>query len=80
MKFSMSVLSRRRTKWGTNHFRILLKALEYGYSTRKTGLRYDGNPGGEVEVNLGVLTGYQTWDYWTSLDRIERQFLLYCAS
>jgi hypothetical protein len=52
MKYSMSVLSRWRTKWGPNHFRILLKALEYGYSTRKTGLRYDGNPGGKVEVNI----------------------------
>jgi hypothetical protein len=39
MKYSMSVLSRWRTKWGTNHFRILLKALEYGYATRKKGLR-----------------------------------------
>jgi hypothetical protein len=56
MKFSMSVLSRWRTKWGTNHFRILLKALEYGYSTRKTRLRYDGNPGGKIEVN--TLEGY----------------------
>jgi hypothetical protein len=52
MKYSMSVLSRWRTKWGMNHFKILLKALEYGYSTRKTGLRYDGNPGGKVEVNI----------------------------
>jgi hypothetical protein len=51
MKFAMSVLSRWRTKWGLNHFRILLKALEYGYSTRKTGLRYNGNSGGKVEVN-----------------------------
>jgi hypothetical protein len=51
MKFSMSALSRWRTKWGTNHFKILLKALEYGYSTRKTGLRYDGNPGKQVDVN-----------------------------
>jgi hypothetical protein len=51
MKFAMSVLSRWRTKWGLNHFRILIKALEYGYSTRKTGLRYDGNSGGKVEVN-----------------------------
>jgi hypothetical protein len=52
MKYSMSVLSRWRTKWGVNHFKILLKALEYGYSTRKTGLRYDGNSGGKVEVNI----------------------------
>jgi hypothetical protein len=51
MKYSMSVLSRWRTKWGINHFKILLKSLEYGYATRKSGLRYDGNPGGKVEVN-----------------------------
>jgi hypothetical protein len=35
MRFAMSVLSRHRTKWGLNHFKILIKALEYGYATRK---------------------------------------------
>ena len=40
MRYAMSVLSRHRTKWGVNHFRILLKALEYGYSTREMGIRY----------------------------------------
>ena len=34
MRFAMSVLSRHRTKWGKKHFVILLKSLEYGYSTR----------------------------------------------
>ena len=29
MRYSMSVLSRHRTKWGMDHFRILLKALKY---------------------------------------------------
>ena len=43
MRYSMSVLSRHRTKWGTDHFKILIKALEYGFSTRHLGLRYDGN-------------------------------------
>jgi hypothetical protein len=52
MKYSMSVLSRWRTKWGTNHFRILLKSLEYGYATRKRGLKYNGNTGGKTEVNV----------------------------
>jgi hypothetical protein len=56
MKYSMSVLSRWRTKWGPNHFKILLKALEYGYATRKKGLKYNGNAGGKVEVN--VLEGF----------------------
>jgi hypothetical protein len=51
MKYSMSILSRWRTKWGPAHFRILLKALEYGYASRKQGLRYNGNQGGKVEVN-----------------------------
>ena len=51
MKYSMSVLSRWRTKWGTNHFKVLLKALEYGYATRKRGLKYNGNAGGKVDVN-----------------------------
>ena len=52
MKYAMSVLSRWRTKWGTNHFKVLVKALEYGYATRKQGLRYNGNSGRKVEVNL----------------------------
>jgi hypothetical protein len=39
-RYAMSVLSRHRTKWGIVHFRILIKALEYGYSTREMGLKY----------------------------------------
>jgi hypothetical protein len=30
MRYSMSVLSRHKTKWGLAHFKVLLKALEYG--------------------------------------------------
>jgi hypothetical protein len=51
MKYSMSVLSRWRTKWGPDHFRVLLKALEYGYSSRNKGLKYNGKRDGKVEVN-----------------------------
>jgi hypothetical protein len=43
MRYAMSILSRFRTKWGKKHFEILIKTLEYGYATRKMGLRYDGN-------------------------------------
>ena len=43
MRYAMFVLSRHRTKWGENHFKILVKALEYGYSTRKMGLKYSAN-------------------------------------
>jgi hypothetical protein len=43
MKYAMSVLSRHRAKWGITHFKILLKSLEYGWSTRKMGLLYNGN-------------------------------------
>jgi hypothetical protein len=43
MRYSMSVLSRHRTKWGLDHFKVLVKALEYGFATRHLGLRYDGN-------------------------------------
>jgi hypothetical protein len=55
MRYSMSVLSRHRTKWGINHFKILIKALEYGYATRHLGLRYDGNL---KEDELNVLMGF----------------------
>ena len=43
MRYAMSVLSRHRTKWGKTHFEILLKALEYGFSTRMFGVKYNGN-------------------------------------
>jgi hypothetical protein len=43
MKYAMSILSRHRTKWGINHFKILIKSLEYGWSTRKMGLKFNGN-------------------------------------
>jgi hypothetical protein len=55
MRYSMSVLSRHRTKWGLDHFKILVKALEYGYTTRHLGLRYDGNL---TEKELNVLVGF----------------------
>jgi hypothetical protein len=42
MRYSMSVLSRHRTRWGKKHFVILLKCLEYGYSTRGRGIIYLG--------------------------------------
>jgi hypothetical protein len=42
MRYAVSVLSRWRTKWGKVHFAILMKSLEYGYETRKMGLKYGG--------------------------------------
>ena len=42
LKYAMSRLSRHRTKWGLNHFKILKKSLEYGWSTRVMGLKYCG--------------------------------------
>ena len=43
MRYAMSVLSRHRTKWGMDHFKALIKALEYGFATRKIGLKYNAN-------------------------------------
>jgi hypothetical protein len=42
MRYSMSVLSRHRTRWGKRHFIALLRSLEYGYSTRWKGVIYLG--------------------------------------
>jgi hypothetical protein len=42
MRYSMSVLSRHRTRWGKRHFVALLKSLEYGFSTRWKGIIYLG--------------------------------------
>jgi hypothetical protein len=43
MRYAMSVLSRHRTKWGVVHFKVLLKSLEYGWSTRAMGVKYNSN-------------------------------------
>jgi hypothetical protein len=42
MRYAMSVLSRHRTKWSKRHFAILLKSLEYGFTTRMKGIIYSG--------------------------------------
>jgi hypothetical protein len=55
MRYAMSVLSRWRTKWGKVHFAILVKALEYGYETRRMGLKY-GTSVDKDKVN--VIEGY----------------------
>jgi hypothetical protein len=55
MRYSMSVLSRHRTKWGKRHFIILLKSLEYGYSTRRKGIIYLG---GLNKEDLNKLVAY----------------------
>jgi hypothetical protein len=55
MRYAMSVLSRHRTKWGKKHFEILLKSLEYGYSTRNKGIIYSGSL---EEKDLNVLIAY----------------------
>jgi hypothetical protein len=52
MKYAMSILSRHRTKWGLNHFRILMKSLEYGWSTRKMGIKYCGRGENKDKNNL----------------------------
>jgi hypothetical protein len=55
MRYAMSVLSRHRTKWGKKHFEILLKSLEYAYSTRNKGIIYSGSL---EEKDLNVLIAY----------------------
>jgi hypothetical protein len=55
MRYAMFILSRFRAKWGKKHFELLVKTLEYGYATRKMGLRYCGNLG---EDKTNVLEGF----------------------
>jgi hypothetical protein len=55
MRYAMSILSRFRTKWGKKHFEILVKTLEYGYATRRMGLKYDENQGDD---KTNVLEGF----------------------
>ncbi len=40
MRYAVSTLSRYRGRWGTNHFAAALKVLEYGHTTRDTGVKY----------------------------------------
>jgi hypothetical protein len=55
MRYAMSILSRFRTKWGKKQFEVLVKTLEYGYATRKMGLKFDGNLGDD---KTNVLEGF----------------------
>ena len=55
MRYAMSILSRFRTGWGKKQFEVLVKTLEYGYATRKMGLKYDGNLGND---KTNVLEGF----------------------
>jgi hypothetical protein len=55
MRYAMSILSRFRTGWGKKQFEVLVKTLEYGYATRKMGLKYDGNLGDD---KTNVLEGF----------------------
>lgn len=55
MRYAMSVLSRHRTKWGIRHFKILLKSLEYGWSSRMMGVKYNAN---QDLKERNVLTAY----------------------
>ena len=40
MRFAISLISRQRSKWSRKSFKILVKALEYGYTTRNIGLMF----------------------------------------
>ena len=40
MRFAISLISRQRSRWSRRSFKILVKALEYGYTTRHIGLLY----------------------------------------
>jgi len=40
MRFAISLISRQRSRWSCRAFKILVKALEYGYTTREIGLMY----------------------------------------
>jgi hypothetical protein len=64
MRYAMSVLSRHRTKWSKRHFAILLKSLEYGFTTRKKGIIYSGFLNKD---DLNVLVAYA--DFSLSIPR-----------
>jgi hypothetical protein len=55
MRYAVSTLSRHRGRWGKSHFAAALKALEYGYTTRVTGVKFS-KPKDKGKTN--VLVGY----------------------
>ena len=40
MRFAISLISRQRSRWSRRSYKILIKALEYGYATRHIGLMF----------------------------------------
>ena len=40
MRFAISLISRQRARWSRRSYKILIKALEYGYATRHIGLMF----------------------------------------
>ena len=40
MRYCVSLCGRYRMKWGMKQFKVLMRAFEYGYSTRETGVIY----------------------------------------
>ena len=55
MRYSISVLSRYRAKWGVKHWNMAIKALEYGYATRKQGIIYTKSNDTDI---ANILTSY----------------------
>ncbi len=77
MRYAMSVLSRHRTKWGLTHFKILLKSLEYGWSTRAMGVKYNAN----LDVKLrNVLIAYADSSCERNRVQIASAVMYYAAS
>ncbi len=63
---------------GTEPFPHSAQALEYGYATRKKGLRYNGNVGGKTEVN--VMEGFADASLSVPRSRGSRSIRLNCAA
>ena len=55
MRYSISVLSRYRAKWGIKHWKMALKALEHGHATRKQGMIYTKSNDADI---ANILTSY----------------------
>ena len=55
MRYSMSVLSRYRAKWGIKHWNMAIKALECGCATRKQGIIYTKSNDTDI---ANILTSY----------------------
>jgi hypothetical protein len=66
LKYAISTLSQHLKGWGSIHFEMALRSLEYGYTTRTRGLIYSR---GRDKFGINVTYGYSDSNFEPPLSR-----------